>query len=41
MEFFNKKEGLIKKYEENFDNQLKDGIIEEIKVHPSSYNNFT
>ena len=22
-------------------NQLKDGIIEEIKVHPSSYNNYT
>ena len=40
VEFFNKK-GLIKKYEEIFDNQLKDGIIEEIKVHPSNYNNYT
>ena len=40
VELFNKK-GLIKKYEEIFDNQLKDGIIEEIKVHPSNYNNYT
>ena len=40
MEFLNKK-GLIKKYEEIFDNQLKDGIIEEIKVSPSNYNNYT
>ena len=40
VEFLNKK-GLIKKYEEIFDNQLKDGIVEEIKVHPSNYNNYT
>ena len=40
VEFLNKK-GLIKKYEEIFDNQLEDGIIEEIKVHPSNYNNYT
>ena len=40
VELFNKK-GLIKKYEEIFDNQLEDGIIEEIKVHPSNYNNYT
>ena len=40
VEFWDKK-GLIKKYEEIFDNQLEDGIIEEIKVHPSNYNNYT
>ena len=40
VEFLNKK-GLIKKYEEIFDNLLEDGIIEEIKVHPSNYNNYT
>ena len=40
VEFLNKK-GLIKKYEEIFDNQLEDGIIEGIKVSPSNYNNYT
>ena len=35
------KNGLVKKYEEVFDKQLEDGIIEEIKVNPSDYNEFT
>ena len=40
VEFLNKK-GLIKKYEEIFDNQLEDGIVEEIKVHSFNYDNYT
>ena len=35
------KKGLISKYEEVFDKQLEDGIIEEISVKPSDYNNYT
>ena len=35
------KKGLVDKYEDIFDKQLEDGIIEEIKVSPSQYNNYT
>ena len=34
-----RKIGLTEKYQEVFDKQLADGIIEEIIVHPSDYNN--
>ncbi|XP_068200659.1 uncharacterized protein [Palaemon carinicauda] len=40
MEHLNRK-GLLSKYEEVFDNQLNDGIIEEINVSPSDYDNYT
>ena len=35
------KKGLVSKYEGVFDKQLEDGIIEEIQVNPSEYNNYT
>ena len=40
MEYLNRK-GLISKYEEVFDKQLEDGIIEEINMSPSSYDDYT
>ena len=36
-----RKKGIVSKYEEVFDKQLEDGIIEEIKVDPSSYEDHT
>ncbi|XP_050687354.1 uncharacterized protein LOC126980939 [Eriocheir sinensis] len=35
-----KRKGLINKYQEVFDKQLEDGIIEEIKVKPSDYDKY-
>ena len=35
-----KRKGLVNKYQDVFDKQLEDGIIEEIKVKPSEYNNY-
>lgn len=35
-----KRKGLINKYQEEFDKQLEDGIIEEIKVKPSNYEKY-
>ena len=40
VEHLNKK-GLVSKYEEVFDKQLEDGIIEEINVSPSDYDHYT
>ena len=40
MEHLNRK-GIVSKYEEVFDKQLEDGIIEEINVSPSSYDDYT
>ena len=40
MEHLNRK-GLVIKYEEVFDKQLEDGIIDEINVSPSSYDDYT
>ena len=34
---FLKRKGLVNKYQEVFDKQLEDGIIEEVKVNPSDY----
>ncbi|XP_064082947.1 uncharacterized protein LOC135198958 [Macrobrachium nipponense] len=39
VEYFGKK-GIIDKYQEVFDKQLEDGIIEEIKVSPSDYHKY-
>ncbi|XP_068215541.1 uncharacterized protein [Palaemon carinicauda] len=39
MEHLNRKG--LSKYEEVFDNQLKDGILEEMNVSPSDYDNYT
>ena len=35
-----KRKDLVNKYQDVFDKQLEDGIIEEIKVKPSEYNNY-
>ena len=32
-----KRKGLVNKYQEVFDKQLEDGIIEEVKVNPFDY----
>ena len=34
-----KRKGLVNKHQEVFDKQLEDGIIEEVKVNPSDYDN--
>ena len=39
--FHLEKKGLVEKYQEVFDKQLADGIIEQIDVDPSDYNKFT
>ena len=35
-----RKKGLTEKYQEVFDNQLRDSIIGEINVHPNYYYNY-